>query len=108
MIDAVKDKLLATGVELMRSPMVAKMMESEKVGIVMEKALTLPIKASETFRSQKERLTSLFELATQQDLDDLKRAVSRMEDLLRDIKRESGDLLRQTETDDQERPTVAE
>lgn len=108
MIDVVKDKLLATGVELMKSPMVAKMMESEKVGIVMEKALTLPIKASETFRSQKERLTSLFELATQQDLDDLKRAVSRMEELLRDIKRDSGDLLRQTEADDQERPTVAE
>jgi len=108
MIDTVKEKLLATGVELMKSPMVAKMMESEKVGIVMEKALTLPIKASETFRSQKERLTSLFELATQQDLDDLKRAVSRMEELLRDLKRESGDLLRQTEADDEERPTVAE
>jgi hypothetical protein len=108
MIDAVKEKLLATGVELMKSPMVAKMMESEKVGLVMEKALTLPIKASETFRSQKERLTSLFELATQQDLDDLKRAVSRMEELLRDIKRESGDLLRQTETDDAQRPPVAE
>jgi hypothetical protein len=108
MIDAVKDKLLTTGVELMKSPMVAKLMESEKVGLVMEKALTLPIKASETFRSQKEKLTALFELATQQDIDDLKRAVSRMEDLLRDLKRESGDLLRETDADDQQRPTVAE
>jgi len=108
MIDAVKDKLLATGVELMKSPMVARLMESEKVGIVMEKALTLPIKASEAFRSQKERLTSLFELATQQDLDDLKRAVSRLEELLRDLKRDSGDLLRHTEAEDRDRPTVAE
>jgi hypothetical protein len=107
MIDAVKDKLLATGVELMKSPMFAKLMESEKVGLVMEKALTLPIKASETFRSQKERLTSLFELATQQDLDDLKRAVSRMEELLHDIRRESGDLLRQTDESDEDRPTIA-
>jgi hypothetical protein len=108
MIDAVKEKLLATGVELMKSPMVAKMMESEKFGIVVEKALTVPIKFSETFHSQKERLTALFELATQQDVDDLKRAVSRMEDLLRDIRNQSGDLLRRTEPDDEDRPAVAE
>lgn len=107
MIDSVKEKLLATGVELMKSPMVAKLMESEQMGLVLEKALTVPIKVSETFRSHRERLTSLFELATQQDLDELKRALSRMEELLRDIRRESGDLLRRTDSDDENRPTVA-
>jgi hypothetical protein len=107
MIDAVKDKMIATGVELMKSPMVAKLMESEKMGFVLEKALTMPIKVSETFHTGKTRLTSLFELATQHDVDDLKRAVSRMEGLLRDIKKGSGDLLRQTEATDEERPTVA-
>jgi hypothetical protein len=107
MIDAVKEKLLTTGVELLKSPLVAKLLESEKVGVLLEKALTVPIKVSETFRGQKERLASLLELATQQDLDDLKRAVSRMEDLLRDIKRESGALLQQTEAEEAERPAVA-
>ena len=85
MIDAVKEKLLAKGMELLQSPAVAKLMESEQVGTILEKAMTFPIKMSDKFRSHKERLSSLLELATQQDLDDLKRAVTRMESLLKDL-----------------------
>lgn len=108
MIDTVKEKLVAKGVELIKSPIVARLMESEKMGLVLEKALTAPIKVTETFQTHKQRLTSLFELATQQDLDDLRRAVSRIEGLLRDIKQESGDLLRRTEAEEPDRPPVAE
>jgi hypothetical protein len=108
MIDAVKEKLLSKGMQLMQSPMVAKLMESEKVGVLLEKAMTLPIKLSDGMRSHREKLTSVLDLATQQDLDDLKRAVSRMEDLLRDVKRESADLLRQSEKETGAKKPVAE
>jgi len=97
MIDTVKEKLLAKGMEFMQSPAVARMMESEKVGVLLEKAMTVPIKVSAGMRSHREKLTSILELATQQDLDDLKRAVTRMEDLLRDIKTESSQLLKNSE-----------
>jgi hypothetical protein len=108
MIDEVKEKLLTKGMELLQSPAVAKLMESEKVGTILEKAMTFPIKMSDTFRNQKERLSSLLELATQQDLDDLKRAVSRMERLLQDLKQESGALLRETEEEPPTKPPIAE
>ncbi len=108
MIDAVKGKLLSKGMELIQSPTVAKLMESEKVGVILEKAMSLPIKMSDGIRTHRERLTSILELATQQDLDDLKRAVTRMEDLLREIKKESSDLLKQTDKDSSKKKTVAE
>lgn len=108
MIDAVKEKMLAKGIELLQSPAVAKLMESEKVGTILEKAMTLPIKMSDTFRTHKERLTSLLELATQQDLDDLKRAVSRMESLLKDLKDESSELLRETDEEPPPKTPIAE
>jgi len=108
MIDAVKEKLLAKGIEMLQSPAMAKLMESEKVGTLLEKAMTFPIKMSDHFRTHKERVTSLLELATQQDLDDLKRAVSRMEGLLKDLKNESGELLRQTEEEPSPKTPIAE
>ena len=108
MIDSVKEKLLAKGIELLQSPAVAKLMESEKVGTILEKAMTFPIKMSDSFRTHKERLTSLLELATQQDLDDLKRAVSRMESLLKELKDDSSELLRQTDEEPPAKTPIAE
>lgn len=108
MIDAVKEKLLAKGMELMQSPAVARLMESEKVGMVLEKAMTFPIKVSEGMRSHREKLTSILDLATQQDLDDLKRAVTRMEDLLRDVKKESAELIKQSDQAGAKKKPVAE
>ena len=106
MIDAVKEKLLAKGMELMQSPTVARMMESEKAGIILEKAMSLPIKFSDGWRTHKEKLTTLLELATQSDVDDLKRAVGRMEDLLRAIKKESGNHIKETDTGDDDKGSV--
>ena len=96
MIDMVKEKLVSHGMKLMQSPAVTKLMESEKMGALLEKAMSVPIKLSEGFRAKRERLTSLFELATQADLDEVKRSISRMEDLLHEIKSTSSDLLHKT------------
>jgi hypothetical protein len=99
MIDKMKEKLISHGMKLMQSPAVSKLMESEKMGVVLEKAMSVPIKLSEGLRARRERLTSLFELATQQDLDEVKRSISRMEDLLHEIKSSSADLLNKTAAD---------
>ena len=64
MIDMVKEKLVSHAMKLMQSPAVSKLMESEKMGAFLEKAMSVPIKLSDGFRAKRERLTTLFELAT--------------------------------------------
>ncbi len=66
------------------------------MGALLEKAMSVPIKLSDGFRAKRERLTAMFELATQHDLDEVKRSISRMEDLLHEIKSTSNDLLNKT------------
>jgi tRNA(Phe) wybutosine-synthesizing methylase Tyw3 len=100
MIDALKEKLVSKGAELMQHPAFTKLMESEKMGILLEKALSVPIKVSGAMQTHKERMTALFELASRQDVDELKRSISRLEDLLGDLRRESETLLRETDRDD--------
>lgn len=107
MMDTIKEKLIAQGMKLMQSPPITKLMESEKMGVVLEKAMSVPIRVSEGLRSKRERITALFELATQADLDELKRSISRMEDLLQELKTSSGDLLDKTRADGGSREPVA-
>lgn len=91
MLNDLKEKAIAKGMSLLSSPMVTKAMESEKVGIVLEKAMSLPIKVSDEIRTKKEKITSFMELATQADLDDIKRAVARVEDELNAMKNDSNE-----------------
>ncbi len=93
MLSNFKDKVVNKGMSLMQSPAIGKLMESEKFGAVVERAMAVPFKVSNAVTTQKERLVALFDLATQQDLDDIRRGMSRMEGVLKDIKRDSKDLL---------------
>jgi tRNA(Phe) wybutosine-synthesizing methylase Tyw3 len=86
MLDSLKEKAIAKGMALLNSPVVTKAMESETVGTVLEKAMTLPIKISEGIHSNKEKLTSFMELASKADLDEIKQMLSRMEDELNSLK----------------------
>ncbi len=108
MMSSLKEMMMSKGMKLMQSPAVGKMMESEKMGVVIEKAMTVPFKVSGALMSQKERLVALFDLATQDDVDEVKRAVSRMEGVLRDIKKESADLLNKVEGEKPDKTPVAE
>ena len=107
MIEMVKEKLVSHGMKLMQSPAVSKLMESEKMGVILEKAMSVPIRLSDGFRAKREKITALFELATQADVDELKRSISRMEDLLQEIKSSSSDLLDKTRTDGGAKEPVA-
>ena len=61
--------------------------------MVIEKAMTVPFKISNAVTAKKEKLVQMFDLATQEDVDELRRAVTRVEDVLKDIKEESSNLL---------------
>ncbi|MBN2340214.1 MAG: hypothetical protein JXX29_23115 [Deltaproteobacteria bacterium] len=86
MIGNLKELAISKGMQLLNSPMVAKAMESEQVGVVIEKAMSFPIKVSETIRTRKEQVTSFMEVATQSDLDEVKRTLARVEQELKSIK----------------------
>ncbi len=97
MLDFIKEKIVAKGMSLMQSPTVGKIMESEKMGVVIEKAMSIPIKISSSMMSKRESVVALFDLVTQQDLDELRQNLTRVEGVLKEIKKESGDLLRRVD-----------
>ena len=86
MIGILKNMAAEKGKELLQSPAVAKILASEQVGTVIEKAMTVPFKISGMVTNQKEKLVEMFDLATQEDVDDLRRTISRMENDLETIK----------------------
>ncbi len=100
MYDFVKKTMINKGMELLQSQAVVKLMESEQVGIVIEKAMSVPFKVSSTLMAQRERLVALLDLPTQEDMDDLKRAMTKMEGVLKEIKTESQDLLKKMAEDE--------
>jgi hypothetical protein len=100
--------MISAGVSLMQSPAVNRFLESEAFGTVVEKAMSVPIKVSGALAGQKERVVTLFELATQKDIDDLKQSVTRMEDVLREIKEQSSELLKGVENKAPVKPKVSD
>ena len=86
MIDMLKKMAVEKGMSLMQSPTVAKIMASEKTGDLIEKAMTIPFKVSSVVTNQKEKLVEMFDLATQEDMDDLRRNLSKLEAALTEIK----------------------
>ncbi|MDD5306048.1 MAG: hypothetical protein PHU25_01890 [Deltaproteobacteria bacterium] len=108
MLESIKDKVISKGMALLSSPAVAKILESEKAGKLMELAIGAPAKLSGVLEAQKERVVALFNLATQEDVDDLRRAMARMEGALRDIKKDSSDLLRKVDEDQPGKSTIAQ
>lgn len=86
MIDMLKKMAIEKGMNLMQSPAVAKIMASEKTGELIEKAMTIPFKVSSVITNQKEKLVEMLDLATQEDMDDLRRNLSKMEATLTEIK----------------------
>jgi hypothetical protein len=89
MADSLKEKLTEKVAQFMRSDKVEKLMESEQFGVVMEKAMAIPFKFTNIAMSGKERLVALLDLATREDIDEVKRAMARLEGNLKDDDTES-------------------
>lgn len=86
MMNVLKTMAVEKGKTLLQSPMVSKILASEQMGTVIEKAMTVPFKISSAVSSKKERLVAMFDLATQDDMDELRRTISRLEDELSTLK----------------------
>jgi len=99
MLSDIKTKLMNKGLKLMQSPAVGKIMESEQFGTVVEKAMSMPFKVSNAVMSQKEKVVALLDLATQQDLDEIRRGITRMETVLKDFKKDSADLINKNKSE---------
>ena len=93
MFKHIKNMALSKSAELLQSPTASKILESEKFGMFLEKAISVPVKVSGVISTQKQNIVSIFELATQNDIDELKRNLLRIESVLRDIKNQSGEFL---------------
>jgi hypothetical protein len=81
-----KEKFMNAGMGFMKSPMVGKVLESEKFGAIVEKAVTLPFKVTNVVMTQRDKVVALLDLATQRDLDDLRRGLSRMESTIDEMR----------------------
>ncbi|MCU0664174.1 MAG: hypothetical protein MUC50_17830 [Myxococcota bacterium] len=86
MFNEMKEKVVNAGMGLMKSPMIGKVLESEKFGALVEKAVTLPFKVTNAVMTQRDKVVALLDLATQRDLDDLRRGLSRMESALDEMR----------------------
>ena len=89
MADSLKKKLTQKAAQFMQSDTVEKLMDSEQFGVVMEKAMAIPFKFTNMAMSGKERLVALLDLATQEDIDEVKRAMARIEGNLKEGDTES-------------------
>ena len=92
MIDMLKNLAMEKGMSLMKSPMVSKIMASEKTAQLIETAMTVPFRVSSVLTAQKEKLVEMFDLATQEDVDDLRRTVTRMESTISELQKRPEDF----------------
>jgi len=86
MLDVLKKMAAEKGKELLQSPTVSKILASEQMGKVIETAMTVPFKVSSAVNSKKEKLVEMFDLATQEDMDELRRTIARLEETIRTLK----------------------
>ena len=82
MAGSLKKKLSEKVSKFMQSDTAERLMESEQFGVVMEKAMAIPFKFTNMAMSGKERLVAFLDLATQEDIDEVKRAMARLEGTL--------------------------
>jgi cell division FtsZ-interacting protein ZapD len=83
-----KKSLLKHGLKLMSDPRVAKMLQDPRVmGAVMQ-AMAVPGKVQSFTAEQLEKLAKSMSLATEDEVNDLKRTVRRLEDELARIERD--------------------
>jgi cell division FtsZ-interacting protein ZapD len=83
-----KKSLMKQGLKLMSDPRVAKMLQDPRVmGAVMQ-AMAVPGKVQSFTAEQLEKLAKSMSLATEDEVNDLKRTVRRLEDELARIERD--------------------
>lgn len=86
---ALKEKLLSEGMKLASNPRVAKLAQDERVMKLFMQALSVPGRVSTFTAEQKEAFAKTMGLATADEVRDLKRTISALEEALRRVETRS-------------------
>jgi hypothetical protein len=89
-----KKSLMKQGLKLMSDPRVAKLLQDPRVMNALMQAMAMPGKMQSFTNEQLEKLAKSMSLATEDEVNDLKRTVRRLEDELARIERDRDDNTR--------------
>lgn len=81
-MSAIKKTILKQGMKLMGDPRVVKLMQDERVMKALMQAMNVPGKVQSFGTEQVEKIAKAMSLATEDEVNDLKRQVRRLEEEL--------------------------
>ena len=84
---ALKDKIFTEGMRLTQNPAVAKILQDERFMKLVVLAMSMPGRVSTFTTEQKERFAKEMGLATQDEVRDLQRTVTALEEQVRRLER---------------------
>jgi cell division FtsZ-interacting protein ZapD len=87
-VSSIKNKLMEQGMKLMSDPRVGKLMQDPRVMKAVMSAMSVPGKVQSLTNDGVEKIAKAMALATEQEVDDLKRTVRKLEDELTQLRRE--------------------
>ena len=87
---SLKDKLFTEGMRLTQNPAVSKLLQDERFMKLMVLDMSMPGRFSTFTAEQKERFAREMGLATSDEVRDLKRTISSLEESIRRLERKSG------------------
>jgi hypothetical protein len=91
-MSSIKKTIMKQGMKLMSDPRVLKLMQDERVMKAVMQMMDVPGKVQSFTTEQVEKLAKAMSLATEDEVNDLKRQVRRLEEELARLERErSGD-----------------
>lgn len=87
---SIKKTMMKQGMKLMSDPRVMKLMQDERFMKAMMTLMSVPGRVSTFAQDQSERFAKAMDLATEQEVKDLRRTVRSLEEQLADLKKQSG------------------
>jgi hypothetical protein len=86
----IKDTLVKQGMKLMTDPRVMKLMQDERVMKALMQMMSMPGKVQSFTTDQVEKLAKAMSLATEDEVNDLKRQIRRLEEEVARLEKDKG------------------
>ncbi|MBI5538145.1 MAG: hypothetical protein HY898_35815 [Deltaproteobacteria bacterium] len=87
---SIKKTMMKQGMKLMSDPRVMKLMQDERFMKAVMTLMSVPGRVSSFAQDQSGRFAKVMDLATEQEVKDLRRTVRSLEEQLADLKKQSG------------------
>lgn len=91
-MSSIKEKILTEGMKLAGNPQVAKLMQDERFMKLVMTAMSMPGRVSSFTTEQKETFAKSMGLATQDEVRDLRRTVTSLEQTISRLRAKVDDL----------------